>query len=112
MSEQACAAEAASCEKRPVRIDDFASYQYVGALRVTKDGKRLVYALSSVNMEKNRYECDLWDARPGERLLSSAHELGQGRGTSTCSTMVTCSSCQAVARRRRREEGRRPRQAR
>ncbi len=78
MSEQACAAEAASCEKRPVRIDDFASYQYVGALRVTKDGKRLVYALSSVNMEKNRYECDLWtlDLASGSsrRLTNSGKE--------------------------------------
>ena len=61
-----------------MRIDDFASYQYVGALRVTKDGKRLVYALSSVNMEKNRYECDLWtlDLASGSsrRLTNSGKE--------------------------------------
>lgn len=47
-------------DPRPVRIDDFSRYRYVGALRQTPDGGALVYALSGVDMEHDRYETDLW----------------------------------------------------
>ena len=63
---------------RRIRIDEFAHFHYVGALRVTADERAVVYALSTVNMQANAYETDLWtlDLATGarRRLTSSGKE--------------------------------------
>lgn len=65
---------------RPVKIDDFARYRYVGALRQTPDDTALIYALTGVDMTHNRYETDLWTldvTAPGatpRRLTSTGKE--------------------------------------
>ena len=69
----------AQARKRRMRIDDFARFQYVGGMRVTADGGRLVYSLSTPSMEKNCYEADLWtlDTATGEqRQLTSTGKEG------------------------------------
>ena len=69
----------ADAEKRRMRIDDFARFQYVGGMRVTADGTHLVYSLSTPSMEKNCYEADLWTlntATGEQRQLTSTGKEG------------------------------------
>ena len=79
MSDQSCPCAASAEAKHHVRIDDFANYRYVSDVRVTKDATRLVYTVSSVNMDKNRYEADLWTldvATGAQRQLTSSGKEG------------------------------------
>ena len=87
-----------------------------------QDGKRLVYALSSVNMEKNRYECDLWTldlASGSSRRLTNSGKEGHfdllddgdvlfvsGRGKAQAARRRTPTPASSVTARRRRRSRR------
>src|SRR5512136_754954 len=61
--------------KRPVKIDDFARLRYVGDPQLSPDGKWVAYTVSSVDLEKDKRDTDVWmvswDGGDEVRLTSS-----------------------------------------
>jgi dipeptidyl aminopeptidase/acylaminoacyl peptidase len=61
--------------KRPVKIDDFARLKAVGDPQLSPDGKWVAYTVSTVDLEKDKRDTDLWmvswDGGEEVRLTSS-----------------------------------------
>src|SRR4030066_1235544 len=61
--------------KRPVKIDDFARLKAVGAPQLSPDGKWVAYTVSTIDLEKDKRDTDLWmvswDGKEEVRLTSS-----------------------------------------
>jgi len=54
------AGTAAAAEKRPMQVEDLFKFKRVAAPQISPDGKRVVYQVTTVNLEENKSTTALW----------------------------------------------------
>ena len=53
---------AAPPDKRPMKVEDLFAFKRVAAPQISPDGKRVVYQVTTVDLEKNKSSTALWIA--------------------------------------------------